>query len=210
VTAPTSRATLLGAALGLVCLGLLVALAVALPDSSDGSEHGSDHENAPITLPESLPGQWTAVDVVSANDNSDDAEQFAKDQKAAVGYVNDALADVYDDPTAFRAYANDSRSAFVTLTVFDAPGGAFAPNGFTDPERAGLARPQLELARVGDTICQVNWKPIPEGQEVPADDVPLGTSCQVSDGDRTYQLGTQGMSVENTVALLAQAVDATT
>lgn len=204
--APTSRTALLGAVLGLVCLGLLVAFALGLPESSSDSE---DVSSAPITLPGSLPGEWTAVDVVSPDGEADDAEQFAKDQQEAVGYVNGVLGEVYDAPTAFRAYANDSRTAFVTLTAFDAPGGAFAPNGFTDPERAKLARPQLELVRVDDTVCQVNWDPIPEGEEVPADDVPLGTSCQVSDAGRTFQMGTQGMSVQNTVDLLAQAVDAT-
>ncbi|MCW2764090.1 MAG: hypothetical protein JWO11_49 [Nocardioides sp.] len=211
VTAPTSRSSLVGAALGLVVLGLLVAFAVALPNSSGESSHAAAAASAPITLPETLPGQWTAVDVVSKNAaDPAAAAKFAKDQEAAVAYVSGVLADVYgDEPTAFRAYANDNLSAFVTLSVFDAPGGAFAPNGFADPKRVGLARAQVELVRVGAAVCQSTWQTIAAGQQVPANEVPLGTSCQLSSGGRTYQMGTQGMSVESTVKLLEQAVGAT-
>lgn len=209
VTAPTSRSTVVGAALGAVLLGLLVAFSVALPESAESSASAPD--DAAITLPESLPGEWTAVDVLVPDSGTpEDAEKFAEQQQAAVTYVNDVLGEVYPDyPTAFRAYANDDLSSFVTLTVFAAPGGAFAPNGFTSAERAGLAKAPLELLRVDGAVCQVNWRAVADTEEFPADERPLGTSCQLDEGGRTFQLSTQGMSVEETAALLHQAAAAT-
>jgi hypothetical protein len=209
VTAPTSRSTIIGAALGAVFLGLLVAFSVALPESAESSASAPDH--AAITLPESLPGEWTAVDVLVPDTGTpEDQEKFAEQQQEAVAYVNDVLGEVYPDyPTAFRAYANDDLSAFVTLTAFAAPGGAFAPNGFTSAERAGLAKAPMELVRVDGAVCQVNWRAVADTEEFPAEERPLGTSCQLEEDGRTFQLSTQGMSVDDTVTLLHQAVAAT-
>jgi hypothetical protein len=213
VIARTSRPLVLAALLGVVVLGLLVAFSVSLPSSSD--EPATDRASAdtgnhdPITLPESLPGQWTAVDVADpANHDAAAAAEFAKQQKETVAYVNDTLGKVYPDyPTAFRAYANDDLTSFVTLTVFGAPGGAFSPNGFASAERLKLARATVELVRAGDAVCQVNWQSVPAGQEFPADAVPLATTCQLSRDGRTYQLATQGMAVDGTAGLLVKAAD---
>lgn len=189
-------------------LALLVAFSVALPSSSEeppadrGGAGVGNHD--PITLPDSLPGQWTAVDVASpGNDDAEAAAELAKQQEETVGYVNDTLDEVYPDyPTAFRAYANDDLTSFVTLTVFGAPGGAFSPNGFASADRLRLARATTELVRVGDAVCQVDWQAVPAGQEFPADAAPLATTCQLARDGRTYQLGTQGMAVDDTTALL--------
>jgi hypothetical protein len=218
VIARTPRPVVLAVLLGLVVLGLLLLFATVLPSSDDtdsdrdgpASPASSPGSTAPITLPDALPGEWTAVDVVDPqSDDPDAAATFAKEQKAGVAYVNEVLGEVYPDyPTAFRAYANDDLSAFVTLTVYDAPGGAYAPNGLSSAERVHLARATLELVRVRDAVCQVNWQSVPDTQEFPADAAPLATSCQLSRDGRTFQMGTQRMSVDDTVSLLEQAADA--
>jgi hypothetical protein len=212
VTASTSRSSLVGAVLGLALLGLLVAFAVALPESAQSTKSAAATDAAaPISLPDTLPGGWTSVDVVGPK-GADPAQtkEFTANQTKALSYVTDALDKVYDVPTAFRVYATSDLSRYVTLTAWAAPGGAFGPNGLNDPELSGLARAPVELVRVRDSVCTVNWAPVPAGQPIDPATKPTGVECQLSEAGRTFQIGAGPMTAEETVKLLEAAAGATT
>lgn len=174
-------------------LGLVVVFAVALPKiESDES----------ISLPATLPGGWTSVELVgSASDDPQQPEGYADQQQQALDYVRDGLDDVYDVPTTFRAYTTQEQDAFLTVSVIGAPGGAFTPDGFADPELVGLERAPVELIRDGDAVCVVNW------QSASPDEPPLHVSCQLSQDGRTIQVGVSTVSVEDAVDLIHDVAD---
>ncbi|WP_346384838.1 hypothetical protein [Nocardioides sp.] len=212
MTAPTSRSSLVGAALGLVLLGLLVAFAVALPESAHSTKsEAAPDPDAAISLPDTLPGGWTAVDVAGPKGaDAAQTKEFTDNQTKALRYVTDVLEKVYAVPTTFRVYATSDLSEYITLTAWGAPGGAFGPNGLNDPELSGLARAPVELVRIRDTVCTVNWQPVPVGQAIDPAAKPTGVECQLSEDGRTFQIGTGPMAPEESVKLLEAAAGAAT
>lgn len=169
-------------------LALVVGFAVGLPKvESEGVESAA--------LPAELPGGWVALESLDGS------------QAGAIDYVNGVLGSVYaGEPTEFRAYANEGQQALITATVFAASGGAFAPaNGVADPELLGLDRAPVELTRNGDAVCVSSYQ---SGAQSSGEDPPLSVSCQESHEGRTVQIGSQGLSIDDTVALLGDLVTA--
>lgn len=186
---------------GLVALVALAGFAIGLPRVS-GSETASS-----LTLPDTLPGGWTALELAAAGDQAGAAEdeQYAAQQAQAVAYVNEVLGGVYDEGTSFQAYVDESLENLVTVTLFDAAGGAFSPaNGVADPALFGLDRAPVELTRQGGAVCIANYQSAAQSGQAPQGDPaqPLSVSCQATEGEETLQVGSQGMSVDDTVALL--------
>lgn len=175
---------------------MLVAFAVLLPRAAGGSHGGSVAE-----LPDTLPGGWIALEEAAPPEGA--AEDFAEQRQAAIDFVGQTLDDVYDVGTAFRAYATEDLSNVITVMAFAAPGGAFGPaNGVSDPEPQGLDKAPIELVREGDAVCVVTNQPGQPGQPSDPAAMPLAVSCQLSEGGQTYQIGSQQLSVEETVELL--------
>lgn len=190
------RAPWIGLVLGVVLLAVLFVFAVLLPRAAGGSHGGSV-----AALPDTLPGGWTALETLDPPEGAGD--DFAEQQQSAVDFVGQALDDVYDEDTAFRAYTTEDFSSFVTVTVFAAPGGAFGPpNGVADPETLQLDKAPVELVREGDAVCVVNNQTGQPGQPSDPAALPLGVSCQLSEGGQTFQIGSQQLSVDETVELL--------
>ncbi|MCY7396976.1 MAG: hypothetical protein LH468_12670 [Nocardioides sp.] len=184
--------------LGVLLLVAMAGFAIGLPRLAQ------DEASSGVSLPDTLPGGWTAIERAGGPDGADDAE-FTAQQAQAVTYVNEVLGGVYDEPTGFQAYVNDARDSLVTVTVFDAAGGAFAPaNGVADPALFGLDRAPVELTREGDAVCIANYQSAAQSGQAPQGDPdqPLSVSCQTTQGAQTVQLGSQGMSVGDTVELL--------
>lgn len=179
-------------------LAVIVAFAVLLPRLGEGS-------HAAAELPDTLPGGWTSLEDLDVPEGAPD--DFLEQQAAAVDYVRDTLAEVYDDGTAFRAYATEDRASFATLTVFESTGGAFtAPDGIlSDPEALGLDKAPVELVREGDALCVVNNQTGQSGQPSDPEAPPLSVNCQLTAGGQTYQIGTQQLSVAEAVELLEAA-----
>lgn len=196
-----------GLALGAAGLAAVAAFAVLLPEAQGEDSASSASSGAAVELPDTLPGEWTAVDLASAADGADGAgaEQLAS-RKAAVDYVNDVYADVYDEPVAFRVYSDQELAQFVIVTVFSGEGGAFGPpNGLADPEAQQLARASTELVRVDDAVCVANYEPVPAGQD--AEGAPLAVTCQLPADGHTVQVATNEQSVDDTVALAHDVAD---
>jgi len=202
VTSSSSRNRLLAILGGLVALVLLAGFAIGLPRVV-GPEAG-----AGLELPETLPSGWTALELAAPGEEAGAAqdEEYAAQQAQAVAYVNEVLGGVYaQESTSFQAYVDESLDNLVTVTLFDAAGGAFAPpNGVADPALFGLERAPTELTRVGDAVCIANYQSAAQSGQAPQGDPaqPLSVSCQGTEGEETVQVGSQGMSVDDTVALL--------
>lgn len=180
----------------------MAGFAIGLPKLSKGQESA---QAANVTLPDALPGGWKALELVAAPDGSDSAA-YQEQQRKAVDFVNRTLNSVYDRPAAFQAYLSPTFDNLVTVTLFDSTGGAFAPaNGVADATLFGLERAPVELTRVGDAVCIANYQsaaPAPGAAATPTDGKPLSVSCQAPAGEETAQIGSQGMSVDDTVTLL--------
>lgn len=204
MTSSTSRTRLLAILGGVVALVLLAGFAIGLPRVV-GEPAGPT-----LDLPDRLPGGWTALELAAGGDQAGATrdEEYAAQQAQAVAYVNEVLGGVYEQgSTAFRAYVDESLDNLVTVTVFDAPGGAFAPpNGVADPALFGLDRAPVELTREGDAVCISNYQSAAQSGQAPQGDpgVPLSVSCQSPRGEQTVQVGSQDMAVADTVALLDQ------
>ena len=122
------------------------------------------------------------------------------DRERAVQYVEDVYAKVYDEPVAFRAYADKTLQDFLVVTVFTGEGGAFGPpSGLADPQAQGLERATTELVREDDAVCVASYQAVPQGQDASAP--PLAVTCQLAADGHTVQLTSNGHSVDDTVAL---------
>ncbi len=63
------------------------------------------------------------------------------------------------------------------------------------------------MQRVGDAVCSVNYgQPVAAGQPIDPTVAPLTVRCQQGAGGRTYDLSTQGLSVEEAVEVLDAAI----
>ena len=186
----------LGVLLGAVALALVAAVAVLLPEATGDDE---------VSLPDSLPGGWKAVDAPGGADAPD-----ASAMEEATAYVDDVYADVYDEPVAFRAYADSDVATFVVVTVFTSDGGAFGPpNGVADPEALELERATTELVRRGDVVCVANYQPVAAGEDAGEEsEGPIGVSCQLPTDGHTIQLATNGLDLDETVQLVHDVEDA--
>ncbi|MBZ5740432.1 hypothetical protein [Nocardioides mangrovi] len=184
-----------GIALGIVLLGLVAAFAIGLPKAVGDT---ADAEPAPVTLPDELPGGYPAADDPAAfkdSDYADQAEDIAKQQKAATDYGNDVLPDALGHPAATRTYVADGTTP-VFVQVFRADGGAFAPETMVDPTTSqGQGGTTMEA--VGDGACILTY-----GQsQTDGTDVgdPSTIQCQISRDGLTVQIEASGMKADDIV-----------
>lgn len=196
-SAPTSgrAATWIAIAIGAITLGLLALFAIALPKAVEGEGEG---ESVRLVLPDTLPGGYAAADDPAAfegGDYADQAESIAEQERSNSDYGNRILPEVLGHAAATRTYVLDGTKA-VFVQVFDAEGGAFAPNSIPDPEASGGA-PANEVTNVGDGVCILSY-----GQGStdagPAD--PVFSQCQVSRDGRTVQIGASEVDADHLVA----------
>ena len=188
----------LGVVLGVVMLGLIVLLTVGLPRWTGGGE---------AELPAELPGGWTATDALDPDDlpesAGEQAAEYVDRQVQQREYVEETYAEVYDEPPAFRTYTDESFQRFALVTVFEGGGGSFAPpQGVVDPEVVGLERAPIELVHRGDSLCAVDYQAVATGEGTEETEQPQSITCQRTSGERTVQLATQGVTVDDTFALL--------
>lgn len=199
-TSPAAQ-RVVGLGLGAVVLGLLVVLAVALPKAQGAT--------GAVDLPRTLPGGWLATDALEADDFPEglqaDPDTVIASQVASRAFAEESYDGVYEDPTAYRVYTSEDFQALAVVTVFGAGGGSFgATETIVDPESNGLDRGTVELVRHDDAVCVVTYQAAPAGQD--AGD-PSGVACQQPAGERTVQLTTQGVALDEVYELLADVAD---
>jgi hypothetical protein len=203
-TSPSRTSTIAGVAVGLLLLGLMAAFAIGLPktaDADDSTETGSQVE---LSLPDTLPGGYSAADLPESfaeGDLADQAEQIAKQQGESTAYGNEVLPDVLGHPAVTRSYvAEGSKAVFVQ--VFQAEGGAFAPNSLTDPEATGGAG-GLTMENVDGAACIVSYGQS-QGQGLGD---PTSTQCQLSEDGLTVQVQSAQVTAEDLAALSHEVLD---
>jgi hypothetical protein len=202
-TSDNRTSTWVGIALGLVFLGLVAAFAIALPKAADADAGAPEVEasTGPLSLPDTLPGGYTAADLPEAftGDYAARAAEISKAQQAAREHGDHVLADVLGEPAVTRTYASADLHA-VFVQGFRAAGGAFAPDSLPDPATAqGQAVPELVAA--GDGACIVSRQPSQAGAPVDESAPPTYAQCQVSEGQLTVQVGAQGLQPEDMVGI---------
>lgn len=185
--------TWIAIAIGAITLGLLALFAIALPKVVD-----DEGEAVRLVLPDTLPGGYAAADdpaTFEDGDYADQAESIAERERSNSDYGNRILPEVLGHAAATRTYVLDGTKA-VFVQVFDAEGGAFAPNSIPAPEASGGA-PANEVTNVGDGVCILSY-----GQGStdagPAD--PVFSQCQVSRDGRTVQIGASEVDADDLVA----------
>jgi len=199
VSTPTSSrtSTWVGIALGIVILGLLAAFSIALPEAS-GDEDTKDAV-IELSLPDTLPGGYTASDDAQAfagGQLAAQADDIAKQEGANQTYGNKVLPDVLGTSAATRTYvANGTDAVFVQ--VFQSTGGAFAPNSIPDPANTG-GQAATEMKAVGDGACILSYgQAQAEGQAAPV----AFSQCQVTSGELTVQIGSSQVTADDLVAV---------
>jgi hypothetical protein len=178
-----------GLLLGAVVLALFVLIAVILP-KAEGSTS--------ISLPKTLPGGYSALDSDRALPSGLNLpDDYLKQQAALVKSIQGDYDDTYDEPVAFRAYADSQLQSFAIVTVFDSEGGAFGPNFGTSD--------QITLKKVDDAVCVTTYQQTQSGTTSTTPDT---VTCQLPDQERTVQVATSGASVAETAKLTHEVADA--
>ncbi|MDH2414282.1 hypothetical protein [Nocardioides sp. CER19] len=145
----TRRVVLPGVILGAVVLALAAVFAIVLPKVNG--------DTGDVSLPDKLPGGYTATDLSDAYKNApgatdDKVKQASATERSARAYGNKVLkASGVEGET--RTYVDKSLSAPLVVQVFRASGGAFSPFQFTDPKTAQQGQQVETLVRKGDVTC---------------------------------------------------------
>jgi hypothetical protein len=191
-TSSSRTSTWVGIAVGAILLGLVAAFAIGLPKAAD-AEESSDVE---IVLPDTLPGGYLAADDPKSfadGQLASQAEAIAQQQAASTDYGNTVLPDVLGHPAATRSYVVDGTQA-VFVQVFQAPGGAFAPDNLTDPTTTNGAG-GTTMENVGDGVCILEYGQSQGGTP----GAPVSSECQVSRGELTVQIQSAGVAADDLV-----------
>ena len=191
------RVVLPGIILGVVLLALAVVFAIVLP-----KVHG---ESSDVSLPDTLPGGYTATDLEKAYKNAPDAtdeqvQQASATERSARAYGDKALA-ASGAVAATRAYVSKDLSSQLIVQVFRAAGGAFSPFRFTDPKTAQSGQPVERLVSKGDVVCIETGSADGKGGVQPS-----YVQCQKSDGDLTVQVTTP-MALDKAVGAVDDVFD---
>jgi hypothetical protein len=186
------RVVLPGVILGALLLALAVVFAIVLP-----KVHG---DSGNISLPDTLPGGYTATDLVDAYKHAPGATDAQVQQASASArttrtYGDKALADS-GVKAATRTYVDKSLHTPLFVQVFRAAGGAFSPFQFSDPKAAQANEQVQHLVRKGDVLCIENGSATGAGA-VQASYV----ECQKSQGDTTVQV-TSPLALDKAVSLV--------
>ncbi|MGK2874287.1 MAG: hypothetical protein ACSLEW_01440 [Nocardioides sp.] len=127
-----SRVVLAGAAVGVLLLAAVASFAIFLPKADGDASIG--------VLPDTLPNDWTALDIdaawasLPADSGTTVGEQSAsfRDQNA---YANQAISEAGVDGVS-RWYASADLTQFASVQLLDGPGGPLVPYDLSDPDQA--------------------------------------------------------------------------
>lgn len=205
---PASRSsaasTVLSAVLGVVLLAGVVAFTVGLNAADDTEPASSETAAGAIDLPDSLSNGMVAVDLGTLPEELTAQLGSVDELPAQEAAVAEGLARVFGVPGEFRVYAAEDATALANVTVLDKAPGLFTPDTLPiDPSVIGVTRAQSELVDVDGATCSVAWPAeVPEGQEIDPTVTPQAVRCQLGAGERTYEITAQGLTVDDSVAVL--------
>jgi hypothetical protein len=203
-TSSTRTSTIAGIAVGVVLLGLMAAFAIGLPKTADAADSAQNGSQVELSLPDTLPGGYSAADLPESfadGDLAGQAEEIAKQQATSTEYGNKVLPDVLGHPAVTRSYvAGGSKAVFVQ--VFQAEGGALAPNSLTDPGSTGGAG-GLTMENVDGAACIVGYG---QSQGGGVGD-PTSTQCQLSQDGLTVQVQSNQVTSEDLATLAHEILD---
>lgn len=190
---PQGRRPVLAIILGLLLVAVVVTAGLLVVRATDDS----------LEPPEQL-GDYTELSRLTGAELGD----FVKSSQEVNRSLADNLEEVYDADATVASYVDvdpetdrPSLETQIRLTVIDREPGPFgAQEAQPDPELTG--RNAIELIREDDATCIVRYPQV-SPEEDQGD--PIGVQCQSDEGPRTYQLGTVGLSVAETVDLLEEA-----
>ena len=191
----SSASTIAGILVGLVLLGLMAAFAIGLPKTADAEETAPSVE---LSLPDTLPGGYTAADLPESfadGELAEQADQIAEQQATSTEYGDEVLPEVLGHPAVTRSYVVDG-SKGVFVQVFAAEGGALAPNSLTDPSGTGGAG-GLTMENVDGAACILSYG---QSQDGSLGD-PTSTQCQLSEDGLTVQAQSNQIGAEALVEL---------
>lgn len=195
----------IGIAVGLLILTSMVLFAVVLPEATaDDDTTDAADESLTLTLPDTLPGGYSAADLESSFTEGElaaQAEAIAKQQDGSTAYGNKVLPDVLGTSAVTRSYVVDGTEA-VFVQVIQAEGGAFSPSSLTDPESTDGAG-GITMEKVDDGVCILTIGSSQQG--MPAQ---TASECQVSRDGVTVQLSSDTVSAEDLMALADDVFEA--
>ena len=173
------RVVLPGVIIGVLLLALAVVFAVVLPKANG--------DNGDLSLPDTLPGGFSATDLSSTWKNAPEAtadkvESAAASERSARTYGDNAFEAAGVDAVP-RGYIDEKFQQPVFVQAFRAQGGAFSPFQFADPKSAQSGQQVQRLVRQGDAICIEVGSSDGQGGSQPA-----YVQCQKSEGDLTVQV----------------------
>lgn len=191
------RVVLPGVILGVLVLALAAVFAIVLPKVSGESDE--------ISLPDHLPGGYTATDLAAAYKDApgatdDKVQQASASERNTRAYGDKMIKDA-GMVGVTRNYVNKDLSSPLVVQVFRASGGAFAPFQFSDPKSSETGQSTQTLVRKGDVVCIENGSADGQGgiqtQYV---------ECQKSKGDLTVQV-TSTLSTAKAAVLVDDVFD---
>ncbi len=207
---PVDRSSLAGVVAGAVLLAGCVGFAVGLPEVVGGGETDEPDpaaapEEAAAALPE-LPEE--IGDFRSASSVTEGARQVELDDSAAA-----KLEEVFETDVEVITYVRgpaEQIDGVASATVYAAEPGVFSPGGPPfDPKLSGYSRGLSELVRVDGTRCAAAWQqPVPLGGQPDPRALPFQVQCQTGGEGLTYEVTTQGLSVDESVQFLQDVVAA--
>lgn len=186
-----NRVVPLGLLLGAVLLGLVAVFAIAIPKL---------HGTGDITLPDTLPGGYTATDLPGAYKNVPAGAQsqvaaYLKGEQKSTALGNKALKDAYGAGKT-RTYVDltpQSQSSIV-VTAFHSDGGSFAPLAIADPSTAAQQGGGDLLVSADDVVCIQHLAASQSGGTQTA-----YYECQKSKNGLTVQVTSQAHSLSEAV-----------
>jgi hypothetical protein len=191
------RVVLPGVILGVLVLAVAAVFAVLLPKVNG--------ENDDLTLPDTLPGGYSAVDLDKTYADAEGATKAQIAEAAAAARTDRSYGDKALDKAGIdavtRAYASKDLQNGVFVQVYRASGGSFSPFQFSDPSSAQAGSSVQQLVRKGDVVCIENGAADGKGS--------IQTSfaqCQKSEGDMTVQV-TSSLDLDKAVALTDDVFD---
>ena len=205
--------TLVSALVGVLLLGAVFVFTVVVPKIGDDEAAASGETTAeaeqapalePVALPDALPPNLVAVD--SGALPAAVGAQFGdvsglREQEDSIGA---GLESLFGDTGAFRLYAADDGSALVSITVLDRAPGLYVPEAPpVDPATLGLERSAVEMVEADGAVCSLNWgEEVPAGQPIDPAALPGAIRCQRGEGERTFEISAQGITLDATIAVL--------
>jgi len=190
------RVVLPGVILGVLVLALAAVFAIVLPKVSGESDE--------LSLPDRLPGGYTATDLAEAYKDApgatDDKVQQASASERSTRSYGDKMLEKAGVVGVTRNYVNKDLSSPLVVQAFRAEGGAFAPFQFSDPKTSQAGEIQT-LVRRDDVLCIQNGSSDGQGGVQAA-----YIECQKSEHGVTVQV-TSTLELKKAVDLVNDVFD---